>query len=87
MRERRETYVDFDVEVLQVESVLPDIDTDDGDVSEERVLVSGSGNLETLSGGVQTLQSAYSQLTWSERFRWWYRLRASPIRIPGYQQW
>ena len=36
--------------------MLPDIDTNDGDEGEERVLVSGGGDLETLGGGVQTLQ-------------------------------
>ena len=34
-----ETYVDLDVEVLEVERVLPDIDTNDWDVRDERVLV------------------------------------------------
>ena len=36
--------------------MLPDIDTNDGDEGEERVLVSGGGDLETLGGGVQALQ-------------------------------
>lgn len=49
------TYVDLDVKVLQVEGMLPDINTDDRDVSQERVLVSGGHDLETLGGGVQSL--------------------------------
>ena len=36
--------------------MLPDIDTNDGDEGEERVLVSGGRDLETLGGGVQALQ-------------------------------
>ena len=38
-REGRDTHVDLDVEVLEVERVLPDIDTNDWDVRDERVLV------------------------------------------------
>jgi hypothetical protein len=37
--------------------VLPDVDTDDGDQVQERVLVSGGGNLQTLGGGVQSLKA------------------------------
>jgi len=40
--------VDLDVEVLEVESMLPDINTDDGDEIEERVLVGSSGDLKAL---------------------------------------
>lgn len=39
MGKGRVTHVSLDVEVLEVEGVLPDINTDDGDVGEERVLV------------------------------------------------
>lgn len=49
------THVDFDIEVLEVESVFPDIDTDDRDQGQERVLVGGGGDLETLGRGVQSL--------------------------------
>ena len=42
--------------------MLPDIDTNDGDEGEERVLVSGGGDLETLGGGVQTLQRKMSHI-------------------------
>lgn len=40
--------VSLDVQVLEVESVLPDIDADDRDERQERVLVRGSRQLEAL---------------------------------------
>lgn len=49
------TYVDFDVEVLEVEGVFPDIDADDGDVSQQRVLVGRSDDFQLFSGGIQAL--------------------------------
>ena len=52
------TYVSLDVEVLEVEGVFPNIDANDGDVRQERILVSGSNDLETLGGGVQALKRA-----------------------------
>ena len=59
MRARKEiridTHINFDVEVLEVERVFPDIDTDDGDMSEERILVSSGDNLKDLVARVQTL--------------------------------
>jgi len=63
MRARKEiridTHINFDVEVLEVERVFPDIDTDDGDMSEERILVSSSDNLEDLVARVQTLMDGW----------------------------
>ena len=50
---RRETYVGLDVEVLEVERVLPDVDADDGDVGEQGVLVRGGGELEALGARVE----------------------------------
>lgn len=50
------TYVNLDVQVLQVERVLPDVNTNDRSVGQERVLVRGSGNLKTLGSRVQALQ-------------------------------
>lgn len=38
--------------------MLPDVDADEGDVCEERVLVRGGDNLEALGGRVEALQSA-----------------------------
>jgi hypothetical protein len=43
------TYISLDVLVLEVEGVLPNVDTNDGDQAEERVLVGSGRNLETLS--------------------------------------
>ena len=51
------THVRLDVEVLEVEGVLPDVDADDGDEGEEGVLVGGRRDLETLGRRVQALQS------------------------------
>ena len=56
-KEKKGTYVSLDVEVLEVEGVLPDVDADDGDVRQERVLVGGGHDLKTLSLGVQALRS------------------------------
>ena len=58
MASRRSTHVGLDVEVLEVESVLPDVDTDDGDEAEEGVLVGGGSDLEALSLGVVALLNA-----------------------------
>ena len=55
----RKTYVSLDVEVLEVESVLPDVDADDGDVAQERVLVGGGGELEALGRGVVALHAQH----------------------------
>ena len=52
---KKNTHIGLDVLVLEVERVLPDIDADDGNVSEERVLVSGGHNLKTLVRGVVSL--------------------------------
>jgi len=46
--------IDLDIEVLEVESVLPDVYADDGDQVQERVLIGGCGNLQTFGGGVQS---------------------------------
>ena len=52
------TYVGLDVEVLEVEGVLPDVDADDGDVGQERVLVGGRRDLNDLGRGVVALQQS-----------------------------
>ncbi len=38
--------------------MLPNVDTDDGDMGQKRVLVSGGDDLKTLSGGVKSLEIA-----------------------------
>jgi hypothetical protein len=55
-RGRGEAYVRANVEVLEVVGVLPDIDADDWNVGEERVLVRGSSNLELLGRRIKALQ-------------------------------
>lgn len=37
--------------------MLPDVDTNDGDMSQERILVGGGDDLETFGGRVETLGS------------------------------
>ena len=54
-RKNSSTYVDLDVLVLEIEGMLPDVDTDDGDVSQKRVLVGGGRDLKSLGDGVDTL--------------------------------
>lgn len=49
------TYVSLDVEVLEIKRMLPDVDADDGDQVEERVLVGRSRNFKTLVGRVHSL--------------------------------
>lgn len=49
------TYVGLDVEILKVEGVLPDIDTNDGNVGQERVLVGCCDDLKLAIGWVYTL--------------------------------
>jgi hypothetical protein len=52
----RSTHIDLNVEVLEVERVLPDINANDRNMREERVLISRGSNLKTLSVGVKSLQ-------------------------------
>jgi hypothetical protein len=49
------THVSFDIEILEVEGMLPDIDADDGDMGQERILVGSGDDLQALGGGVQAL--------------------------------
>ncbi len=49
------TYIGLDVEVLEVESVFPDIDTDNRDVAQERILVGSGNDLELVVRRVYTL--------------------------------
>lgn len=54
------THVGLDVEVLEVERVLPDVDADDGHVRQKRVLVSRGDNLQSLQGGVVALRDGHA---------------------------
>ena len=56
------TYVGLHVEVLEVECVLPDVDADDGNMRQERVLVRGGSNLKNLGRGVVSLESEASDI-------------------------
>ena len=49
------TYIRLDILVLKVESVLPDINTDNGEVRNQGVLVGSGSNLEFLSRRVNAL--------------------------------
>jgi len=40
--------VDLDIQVLEIEGVLPDVNADDGNVRQQRVLISSCHNLKTL---------------------------------------
>ena len=46
------THISLNIMILQVKRVLPDVDADDGDVRQERVLVGGGDDLELLGVGV-----------------------------------
>ena len=41
-------YIGLDILVLEVEGVLPDVDTDNGEMAQKRVLVGCRGNLKLL---------------------------------------
>ena len=51
------THVSLNVEVLKVESVLPDVNPDDRDEGQQRVLVWCRCDLEALGGRIQTLDT------------------------------
>lgn len=56
---RWKTHLDLDVEILKIKRVFPDIDTDDGDVRQERVLVGRRHDLECLALGVVALHRSH----------------------------
>jgi hypothetical protein len=49
------TYISLDVLVLKVESMFPDIDTNDRGVGQERILVSGGRDFKDLGSRVYSL--------------------------------
>ena len=49
------THVSLDIEILKVEGMLPDIDANNGNVAQERILVSSGDNLQAFGGRVQAL--------------------------------
>ena len=46
------THISLNIMILEIKRVLPDVDADDGDVRQERVLVGGGDDLELLGVGV-----------------------------------
>ena len=52
---KKATHISFDVAILQIECVLPDVYTDNGSVCEEGVLVGGCDDLKTLRHGIHAL--------------------------------
>ncbi len=73
------TYINFNVQVLQVESVLPDVDTNDGDMAKERILVSSGHDLEALVRRVKSLSWIVSDDSSKNKVH----ARAIPIQNPG----
>ena len=61
------------IEVLQIVRVLPDVDPNDGHVSEKRVLVCRSGDFKALCPGIPTLPKDQ----WLKRTQSWHA-RANP---------
>ena len=51
-----QTDVNFDILVLKVEGVLPDINTDDGNMSEKGILVCSGYDFKSLGRRVETLK-------------------------------
>ena len=49
------TYISLNVQVLEIEGMLPDVNTNKRSQREQRVLVGGRGNLDALRLGVNTL--------------------------------
>jgi hypothetical protein len=77
------TYISLDVEVLEVEGMLPYVNADDRDMAEERILVSSGCDLQTLGGGVVALKEDHQLI---ERPNGPINIQATPNRNPGYQQ-
>jgi hypothetical protein len=48
VQRRTITHINLDVKILEVESMLPDVDPDDRDVSQKWVLVCSRDDLEAL---------------------------------------
>ena len=61
MKDDLRTYVDLYVEILQVKGVFPNVNTDDGDVSEKRILVGCGDNLQFTTGWVEALMITSGQ--------------------------
>ncbi len=53
----RDTHVDLDVLVLEIESMLPDVDTDERDVRDQRILVGSRRDFHALGLWVYALSA------------------------------
>lgn len=56
VRQKKGAHISLDVEVLKVERMLPDINTDNRDVGQKRILVGRGGNLKSSGRGVVSLR-------------------------------
>ena len=84
----RGTHVDLYVEILQVESVFPNVNPDDGDVRQERILVGRGDNLELASGRVKALMTQNQfQILKRPPYAVGWDARANPSPSLGYPQW
>ena len=61
MKDDLRTYVDLYVEILQVKGVFPNVNTDDRDVGEKRILIGCGDNLQFTTGWVEALMITSSQ--------------------------
>jgi len=61
------TYIDLYIEILQVKGMLPNINTDDGDVSEKRILVGCGDDLQFTRGWVEALMVTSGQFRHSSK--------------------
>ena len=77
------SHVGLYVLILEVERMLPDVNADDGQVREKRVLVRGRSDLELLGSLVQTLQN--NQLRKLIRKSSSNGVRASPSQTPEWR--
>jgi len=82
----RQTDVNFDVLVLKVKGMLPNINTDDGSVSEEWILVGSSDNFNCLGRRVETLKEYFKFDNYFSQ-KSMKNIRANPIQILGFQPW
>lgn len=55
------THLGLDVEILKVKRMFPNVDADDGDVRQERILVGRRHDLERLALGVVTLHRSHDE--------------------------
>jgi len=62
VRRRNRSHISLDVEVLKIERMLPDINADNRNVGQERILVGCGGNLKSFGRGVVSLCDGQLQM-------------------------